>query len=52
MELTQQEVMAVIGEQSLQIVAQRKHIATLEARLKALTDGSAKQIKGHADGAS
>ncbi len=52
MELTQQEVMAIIGEQALQIAAQRKHIAALEARLKALTDGNVKPIREAADGAS
>lgn len=36
MELTQQEVMAVIGEQALQIAAQRKYIKELEARLRGL----------------
>lgn len=34
MELTQQEVLAIIGEQQLQIVAQKKYIAQLEAKLK------------------
>ena len=34
--------MAIIGEQALQIAAQRKHIAALEARLKAQTEGKLK----------
>lgn len=37
MELSQQEVMAILGEKELRIAAQAKHIATLEARLEQMT---------------